>query len=397
MKLLQERQKANDKRRPKNYYTDLIESSDIEKVALDIIPGRITDRSNDTLYCDCPNHASISKTSLHIDTSKQLWHCWGCNEGGDVIQLVEFIHSGKVSKGIKGSQPLSHRQARDYLASVARMPLLGKSELTPEEIANIELEQQKNSRTYQCLTSIAEYYHERLKHDENARAWFLEKYAISEKSVCDLKIGLSIDDPNGPSLMESLLSEGFTDADILSTGAFVKTSDGPIPFFKGRITFPYWSRGRGAVYMIGRKTPWTPENDYELGKYKKLLVHSQKHPYVRECIDNSDFYNEDCLSGNPSTLVITEGITDAIATIERGYAVISPVTVRFKDTDQERLCHKLKSLDGKVIFVQDNEVSQMGLCGAVETAAMLWMAGIDARIAELPLEEKQSKARETIM
>ena len=25
--------------------------------------------------------------------------------------------------------------------------------------------------------------------------------------------------------------------------------------------------------MIGRKTPWTPENEYEAGKYKKLPVH----------------------------------------------------------------------------------------------------------------------------
>lgn len=394
---LQERRNYNERSTHRAYYEDLIASSDIADVARELIPDRITGETTDKLFCDCPNHASISKTSLHIDINKQLWHCWGCSEGGDVIQFVEFIQSGTVSKGIRGSQPLSHRQARDYLAATAKMPLLGKADLSPEEIANIERNQQKNARTYHCLSAIAEYYHERLIRDDNALTWLLEKYAISEKTLSDLKIGLSIDDTDGPSLIESLVSQGFTDEEVLSTGAFVKTGEGPITFFQGRITFPYWSRGRGAVYMIARKSPWTPENDYEKAKYKKLLVHSQKHPYVRDCIDNSVLYNEDCLSGNPSTLIITEGITDAIATIERGYAVLSPVTVRFKHTDQERLCDQLKGFGGKVLFVQDNELSQVGLRGAVETAAMLCTSGVDARIAELPLEEKQSKARETLL
>ena len=177
MKLLHERRNFEGRSAHRAYYEDLIESCDIEQVALDLIPGRIAERAADRLFCDCPNHASISGTSLHIDTTKQLWHCWGCNEGGDVIQFVEFIQSGRVTRGIKGSQPLSHRQARDYLAATAKMPRLGKSGMSPEEIVNIELKQQKDSRTYQCLTAIAEYYHGQLIEDNDALAWIMGKYA----------------------------------------------------------------------------------------------------------------------------------------------------------------------------------------------------------------------------
>ncbi len=397
MKSSQERQNSNGKYSHKNYYEDLIESSDIGEIARELIPDRITDETADKLCCDCPNHAGISKTSLQIDLNKQLWHCWGCDQGGDVIQFVEFIQSGQVSKGVKGSQSLTHRAARDYLAAAANMPPLGKSDLTPQEIANLELNRQRDCRTFQCLSAIAEYYHERLLKHDNALAWLLEKYAISGRTVSDLKIGFSVDGPSGTGIIDTLLSKGFTHEEVLSTGAFVKTASGPVPLFQGRITFPYWSRGRGAVYMIGRKTPWTPENDHELGKYKKLLVHSPRHTYVRNCIDNSALYNEDFLSGNPHTLIITEGITDAIATVERGYAVISPVTVRLKTNDQQRLCDKLKDFTGRVILLQDNEVSQVGLIGAVETAAMLCMSDVDARVAELPLAEKQRKARGTLL
>src|SRR5271157_1719975 len=128
MKLLQERRNSKGKSTHRAYYEDLIESTDITDVARELIPERITSETTDKLFCDCPNHASVSKTSLHIDMNKQLWHCWGCSEGGDVIQFVEFVQSGQVSKGIKGSQPLSHRQARDYLATTAKMPPLGKAD-----------------------------------------------------------------------------------------------------------------------------------------------------------------------------------------------------------------------------------------------------------------------------
>ena len=78
-------------------------------------------------------------------------------------------------------------------------------------------------------------------------------------------------------------------------------------FFRGRIVFPYWKQGR-AVYMIGRKTPWTPDSKYETGKYKKLPTHSKKRPYVSTAIRNGVFYNEDCLAGERSEVVITEGV-----------------------------------------------------------------------------------------
>ena len=62
------------------------------------MPERISEQAQtgEKLYCDCPIHTSISKRSLHVDKTKQLWRCWGCNVGGDVLHLVEFIRAGRV-------------------------------------------------------------------------------------------------------------------------------------------------------------------------------------------------------------------------------------------------------------------------------------------------------------
>ena len=115
-------------------------------------------------------------------------------------------------------------------------------------------------------------------------------------------------------------------------------------FFRNRIVFPYWKQGR-VVYMIGRKTPWTPDSEYEKSKYKKLLRKSAKRPHIAPCVSNGVFYNEDCLATETERVVITEGVTDCIALMERGVPCISPVTVCFRDQDHAKLLSLVKGVE----------------------------------------------------
>ena len=75
---------------------------DIGEIARELLGGRITQDSRQTLFCDCPNHRSQSHRSLHIMLDKQGWYCFGCGVGGDVLQLVEFVHHGAVTRGQSG-------------------------------------------------------------------------------------------------------------------------------------------------------------------------------------------------------------------------------------------------------------------------------------------------------
>ena len=69
----------------------------------------------------------------------------------------------------------------------------------------------------------------------------------------------------------------FTLRELAATSAFRPTAqDGLFPFFEGRIVFPYWSRGN-VVFMIGRRTPWTPDQEWEKSKYKKLAVRNDRN------------------------------------------------------------------------------------------------------------------------
>ena len=179
------------------------------------------------------------------------------------------------------------------------MPPLSRYGLTQERLEQTENDRSFEIRVKDALTELARYYHQRLRENQEALTWLKEKYAISDETIDDLLIGFA---DNESGVISALCSgdHGFSKRELSATGAFHPTSqDGLNPFFEKRIIFPYWSRGR-VVFMIGRKTPWTPDANWEQGKYKKLPVHDEhQRPFVARFINNGVLFNEDCLLGKP--------------------------------------------------------------------------------------------------
>ena len=367
---------------------------DIGEIARELLSGRVTQESPQTLFCDCPNHRSQSHRSLHIWLDKQGWYCHGCGVGGDVLQLVEFVRYGVATRGQSGAMPESHRQARDFLATRVRLPPLSKvASGSPEQA---EEAHQLTLRVREALTALADIYCERLVGNPEVRAWFRKQYGISEATISRLKIGYA--DNGEPSVARTLMGGpgAFTSRELTAAAAFRPTpQDGVVPFFNGRIVFPYWSRGH-VVFMIGRRTPWTPDHEWERAKYKKLAVRNErKNDYIAPCIRNDVLYNEDVFLMRPERVIITEGVTDCISLMEHGFPVVSPVTVQIREADWERLLPKIAGV--KTVFIcQDNEVSETGMQGALKTARFLAEHGIATRVAVLPLGEKQRAAREKL-
>jgi predicted P-loop ATPase/DNA primase len=378
----------------KTYYRQITDV-DIGGLAREMLGGRVTQESGATLFCDCPNHRSQSHRSLHIMLDKQGWYCFGCGVGGDALQLVEFVQAGTVTRGQSGVMPETHRRARDFLAGRGGLPPLSQIGRSPEEIAEAEEEHRLTWRVRGALAALAEIYHQRLVANAEVLAWFKSKYGIGDETIARLRIGFA---ENEPGLLRTLTdgAGAFTLRELAATSAFRPTAqDGLFPFFEGRIVFPYWSRGN-VVFMIGRRTPWTPDQEWEKSKYKKLAVRNDRNnDHVAQCVQNDVLYNEDVLLTRPERVIITEGVTDCISLMEHGFPVVSPVTVRIREADWERLLPRLAGV--KTVFIcQDNEVSEAGMNGALKTARILSANGITTRVAVLPLGEKQRAAREKL-
>ncbi len=374
----------------REYYRQITEI-DIGDIARELLAGRITQETKQSILCDCPRHQSQSRRSLHIMLDKQGWYCFGCGVGGDVLQLVEFILYGSVTAGQSGPMPESHKNARDFLAGKAGLPLLSGYGLSPERLEELEKERAHELRVKDALSELAAFYHQKLKANPDAMEWLKSKYAISDETIDALQIGFA----DNAGVMAHLLSgdRKFTKRELAATGAFRTTGqDGLVPFFQKRMIFPYWSRGR-VVFMIGRKTPKTPNNKWEQGKYKKLPVYDEhQRPTIAPFINNAVLFNEDALLSKPERIIITEGVTDCIALMQQGFPVISPVTVRIRGEDWKRLIPKLRNV--KTVYIcQDNEISEAGLNGALITARTLAKHQIATKVVTIPLNESQDQAR----
>lgn len=307
------------------------------------------------------------------------WYDFGTYEGGDVFNYVmrrdgiDFKEAVILLANRIGAEPY-WKQGQD------------DSKSTPETIQDIK-DQVERETVFEMLTDATGCYHAQLpsKIREN---YFKKVYGFTDETIDRWKLGY------GNSMVGDYFvnEKGYSREAALRTGLFIRNAD-LSAFFESRLVFPYWSGGK-VVYMIGRRTEYTSDADYEKAKYKKLLTHSEKHPHVSKHVKNDWFWNEDVCKKPLKRLVITEGITDVIAAVQHGFDAISPVTVRFK-TDQIEKLVKLTERVDTVYLCNDADVLEDGRRpgeeGAISTANVLFRAGRDVRIVQLPLPEGQKK------
>lgn len=377
----------------KSYY-EALRAVDIGRVASEApeLSGRLKRRTEALLQYDCPRHASISKLSFHVHVHEGRFRCWGCGVGGDAIQLVEFLRFGTVTKGRRGAMPQTHREARDHVAAMLGMQPLARAGMSAEDLAAAESEQAEAESAFAALTDLSDFMHAALMENAEAVEWCRKQWGFDREALKRHRIGYA--EKRGQ--WECLMAAGHSERVACATGAFhVSTHDDrAIPFFRDRIVFPYFSGGR-CVYMIGRRTPWTEKNEFEHAKYKKLPVFSEKRPGISPAIDNRVLFGEDVLASSPQRVVITEGITDAIAAQDAGFACLSPVTVRIAKDDMRRIVDGVKRAGVKTVYlVEDVELSGIGEAAALETARALEDHGIRCLVATLPLGPDQTAARD---
>ena len=216
-------------------------------------------------------------------------------------------------------------------------------------------------------------------------AYLQSRYGLQPDFIKASRIGFAPHD--GSALLLHLMDQGFSGDEIIRSGlVYRKVTDemevtGDL--FRGRIVFPYLLGERETAYFIARMTDETPRRGDQIPpKYVKQIVlpDGPKEPIfgsisVREGKD----------------LIITEGITDALAVLQGGRPCISPVTTAFK---QDRINDVAGFCKGasRIFMINDAEESGAGLKGAIKMALALFEQGITRIfIGDLPRPEGVAK------
>lgn len=348
----------------------------------DIIHVTWEKRSADDWWCSSPLRPNDDKPSFHISIQRQVWKDFGLEDkGGDVFEYLQRLWR------------CDFREALRRRAEELRVPLPAAEPLTAEEQRELE----ERHLVEKILTLAAAHFNKAIPAD--IREHLNKHYGITDETIETLLIGF-----DDGSLYDKLKAEGYNDDDMAITGLFEDTNRFRTRFV-GRITFPYWRRGR-AVYFAARETKHSPKiiqwkadgTEVEVPrKYLKLKIGPDEGElsWVSKTVKNDWFWGEDRADRESDLLLIAEGMPDAISAYQAGFAVVSPITLSFRDADIPKLIRLAKRAK-RVVLIPDQEANAAGMKGAIKTCEALCKAGIDARILVLPHETLTAAAEQRV-
>ncbi|MBP9864734.1 DNA primase, partial [Patescibacteria group bacterium] len=203
----------------------------------------------------CPFHQEKSP-SFFVNRPRQSWHCFGCDQGGDVISFVQQIEG------------MDFREALELLA-----------QKTGVELPSFDMQKQSDKkRMIEIQTLAAKFFRSQLLNDpgaEIARA-YVAKRGLDDLTVDVWKIGYAPD--AWSQLSEALAKLGVTDDELIRSGLALKSDRGGVyDRFRGRLMFSIWDIHGNILGFTGRiltesKTESKYVNTPETSIYKKSHV-----------------------------------------------------------------------------------------------------------------------------
>lgn len=205
----------------------------------------------------CPFHTEKTP-SFSVSPHKQIYYCFGCQKGGDVIGFLMEI------------EKLGYPDAVRMLAERANVTIRETDDRAYRERT------EKNNKIYDANTEAARYFYKNLMSEKGRHAKkYLTDRGIAYKTINKFGLGYALEQWEG--LLGHLRSKGYEDEIIFKTGLFKKRdgSEGMYDLMRNRIMFPIFDYLGRVVAFGGRvlddsmpKYINSPETDvYTKGKH----------------------------------------------------------------------------------------------------------------------------------
>jgi len=211
---------------PQSFIDDIQTRTDIVEVISSYIPLK---RAGRNFKANCPFHGEKTP-SFMISPQKQIFHCFGCGEGGGVIQFL-MMH-----------EKMTFVEALELLAKRLGLEI-------PEQ--RQEKDRFKNV-IYGCLDEASLFYHKALLEGLAAKPIiaYLNKRGINIETIKKFRIGYSL---GRPSLIEYMRGKNFTLEILERASLAISQGQGYRDLFRERVMFPIFDI-RSRVIGFGART-----------------------------------------------------------------------------------------------------------------------------------------------
>lgn len=300
---------------------------------------------------NCPFH-NEKTASFMVSQVKQIYHCFGCGAGGDMISFVMRY------------ERLEFMGALTILADKAKVEV-------PKFNSKVSLRDNSFSRDFYKINEIVSKYYNALlissTKSKNARA-YLSKRGIDANIVSEFKIGYASEE--WEDLLRYCLSKGISNTMLHKAGLVIPgRKKGFYDRFRDRIIFPIFDVRSNIIGFGGRVlSEDTPKyiNSPETEFYKKGQ-HLYGMNFAVEAVKKEDF------------VIIVEGYFDLITPYKNGIKNIVAALGTALTVEQIRL---IKRFTQNVVIVFDSDTA--GEAASLRGLDLLISEGLNVKIASLP-------------
>ena len=257
---------------PAHWLDELRSRSDIVQVVSSYVGLK---KSGRKYWGLCPFHGEKT-ASFSVDEEQQLYYCFGCKAGGNVISFIMDM------------ERCSFHEAVEFLAERAHIPL-------PEMEDDPEWEKRRTrrERLLSANREAAKFYHEMLFRPEGiASLNYLRQRGLSDSVI--RKFGLGAAPDQWSALTDHLVAAGYTTEELSSVGlTIVRPPKEPggkqtaFDMFRNRAIFPIIDMYKNVIAFGGRtlgkeppkymNTSDTPVFNKRKNVYAANLLRQQRH------------------------------------------------------------------------------------------------------------------------
>lgn len=235
---------------------------------------------------NCPFHTEKTP-SFFVSPTRESWHCFGCNKGGDIFSFIMEIEGVEFPEALK---ILADR------AGVELKPIDRKY-------------QSERLRLLKLMEDAKKFYEAELKKNKDVIE-YLKSRDLKGETAKSFNIGFAPDDWRN--LCAFLKSKKYTDVEIEKSGMSVKSDKGYYDRFRNRIMFPIYSSSGQVVGFSGRI--FGPETETSGGKYintpQTILYDKSRLLYAFDKAKNEIRKKDNC--------ILVEGQMDVIMSHQTG-------------------------------------------------------------------------------
>ncbi|MEI3254854.1 MAG: DNA primase [Candidatus Gastranaerophilaceae bacterium] len=244
----------------------------------------ILKKSGGNYWGCCPFH-NEKTPSFSVSPAKQIYKCFGCGEGGDVLSFLMKINNQSFAEVVKEQ------------AEILGIELPNNFDKSKD---NKDIKEQ----IYSCMKNAAEFYKKTLLENKTSEAYqYLANRGITDENIETYRLGFA---PNAYDALQKFLKVKHNEEIQEKAGLIIKRENGNgfIDRFRNRITIPIFDE-KGNIVAFGARAIEAGQNPKYLNS-PETLVYNKSHVlyglyHAKEAIKEKD------------SIVIMEGYFDVIS------------------------------------------------------------------------------------